>query len=68
MIYIQGCVARRNLTEERSHFIYECYKKDYTPFVAEIAANTGRDLGTIDRALYTFGQFLKLVRPFLSKD
>lgn len=40
--------------------IYEIYKDEYVPFVNTLAA----DQRTIDKALYTFGQFLKIVQRY----
>jgi hypothetical protein len=58
MLYIQEYAISEPLTERPKRFVYESYTQRYQPFVAKI----GRDLRTIDRALYTFGQFLKLAK------
>ena len=68
MRYIQGQGGRRNLIEERRSFVYESYSKEYRPFVTMIGAATGRDLRSIDRALYTFGQFLKVAGPYMAGE
>jgi hypothetical protein len=47
------------VNESRSDF-YKSYLDDDMPFVAKC----GRNIRTIDRALYTFGQFLKIVQPY----
>jgi hypothetical protein len=62
MIYIQKHAIGEDLSK-RPKVVYESYKQ-YRDFVKDIGCATGRDLRAIDRALYTFGQFLKRVRPF----
>jgi hypothetical protein len=62
MLYIQECTIGEPLTEKSPRFVYQSYIQKYQPFVAKI----GRDMRTVDRALYTFGQFLKLAKPFWS--
>jgi hypothetical protein len=66
MIYIQSgaiCEEKSDLDRKPWPFVYESYKT-YRDFVDSIGRATGRNLRTIDRALYTFGQFLKLARPY----
>jgi hypothetical protein len=58
MRYIEGHAICNKTLPPRC--IYESYKQTYRPFVRTF----DRDQRTIDRALYTFGQFLKLVQPF----
>jgi hypothetical protein len=62
MLYIQEYAIGKPLSKMSRRSVYESYTQRYQPFVAKI----GRDLRTIDRALYTFGQFLKLAKPFWS--
>jgi hypothetical protein len=66
MIYIQEhviCKERDDLNYKPRPFVYQSYKR-YRHFVEDIRRATDLDLRPIDRALYTFGQFLKRVRPF----
>jgi hypothetical protein len=60
MRYIRDHVISGDLSTKSRRFIYESYTQTYQPFVAAI----DRDPRTIDRALYTFGQFLKMAKPF----
>jgi hypothetical protein len=62
MIYIQEHAIREDLSK-KPELVYKSYKQ-YRCFVAHIRRATGHKLRTIDRALYTFGQFLKLAKPF----
>lgn len=62
MLYMQTGAIGAELTK-KPRFIYESYTQMYRPFVVAI----GRDLRVVDRALYTFGQFLKLARPFAQR-
>jgi hypothetical protein len=64
MVYVQKRLIGRDLTKEPRLFVYESYTQRYRPFVDDISRKSGRDLRTVDRALYTFGQFLKLARPY----
>jgi hypothetical protein len=66
MIYMQEgaiCEERDDLDRKPRPFVYESYKR-YRRFVEIIGRATDGDLRTIDRALYTFGQFLKRARPY----
>ena len=62
MCYIQHHLISGDLSTKSRRFVYESYTQTYRPFVVAI----DRDLRTIDRALYTFGQFLKLAKPYWS--
>jgi hypothetical protein len=64
MIYIRERVICDTFPENSPEFVYESYKQSYRPFVDDIRGMADRDLRTIDRALYTFGQFLKSAKPF----
>jgi hypothetical protein len=60
MIYIQSKIIwEPPINESRGDF-YTTYLDDYMPFVAKC----GGEIRTVDRALYTFGRFLKLVQPY----
>ncbi len=62
MLYIQRRAMSDTLsgtTLAGKKHVYEAYKQ-YRDFVAEI----GGDLRKIDRAIYTFGQFLKVTKPY----
>jgi hypothetical protein len=72
MMYIQTGKIGKNLTEQSRQVVYESYK-EYRRFVAELRyvppyVCDGYDLRTIDRALYTFGRFLKKAKPFVSSS
>jgi hypothetical protein len=66
MLYIQNgaiCEEKDDLNRKPRPFVYESYKI-YRRFVGQIARETKLNLRTVDRALYTFGQFLKRARPY----
>jgi hypothetical protein len=70
MIYMQEhviCEERDDLDRKPRPFVYQSYER-YRDFVRSIRNVTGADLRPIDRALYTFGQFLKRVRPYCVAD
>lgn len=62
MIYMQERVICGALTDKPKGCIYEAYKNRYVPFFQQV----GRDQRTIDRALFSFGQFLKHAKRFWS--
>lgn len=62
MIYIQEHAIREDLSK-RPELVYDSYKQ-YRCFITHIRGATGNNLRTIDRAFYTFGQFLKSANPF----
>lgn len=62
MVYIQEHTIREDLST-KAGLVYDSYKH-YRCFVTHIRRTTGNNLRTIDRAFYTFGQFLKLAKPF----
>jgi hypothetical protein len=64
MIYIQTGSICQDLTEKSRGFVYDSYREKYRPFVDRIVCH-GYDLRKVDRALYTFGQFLKRAKPYL---
>jgi hypothetical protein len=64
MLYIQTNAICEDLTEKSRRFVYDSYRQEYQPFVADIRRD-GRDLRTVDRALYAFGRFLKLAKPYV---
>jgi hypothetical protein len=58
MIYIQtGAICEDDLSSDPK-LVYECYQQ-YRPFVESVRLHGCHDMRKIDRALYTFGQFLK---------
>jgi hypothetical protein len=63
MLFIQTQTNWRDDLTTTPNLVYESYKT-YRCFVEDIRRVAKRDLRTMDRALYTFGQFLKLARPF----
>ena len=66
MIYMQEqiiCDEKGDLVDTKAADVYQSYKR-YRGFVRHIRDATGANLRTIDRALFTFGQFLKLARPY----
>jgi hypothetical protein len=70
MIYIQEHTICGDLNENRRSFIYESYQKKYRTFVNGIRRRAPQryNLRTIDRALYTFGRFLKTAKPFWESE
>jgi hypothetical protein len=66
MIYMQQhlvCEQKDDLGNQPRLFVYQSYRR-YQGFVDNIRRATDHELRPIDRALYTFGQFLKRVRPY----
>jgi hypothetical protein len=66
MIYMQDrklCGLKDDLDKKDRPSVYKSYEH-YRKFVKDIQNATGLALRPIDRALYTFGQFLKRVRPY----
>jgi hypothetical protein len=68
MIYLQDgviCTEENDLTP-RTHrrFVYETYTR-YRQFIDGVSRASSRNIRTTDRALHTFGRFLKLARPFV---
>jgi hypothetical protein len=70
MIYIQEhviCKQKDDLNNQARPFVYQSYER-YRRFIENIRRGTDPDLRPIDRAFYTFGQFLKLARPFCAES
>jgi hypothetical protein len=67
MIYMQQrvlCEQKEDLNKQPPAVVYQSYKR-YRGFIEHIRRATDPPLRPIDRALYTFGQFLKRVRPYV---
>jgi hypothetical protein len=67
MVYMQQhviCEPRDDLNKQPRAFVYQSYAR-YRIFIDHIRRATDPELRPIDRALYTFGQFLKRARPYV---
>jgi hypothetical protein len=60
MLFIKSGEVLDDVLRGGPQAVYESYRDDYIPFVDALDANRRR----IDRALSTFGQFLKLASPY----
>jgi hypothetical protein len=62
MVYIQTGTICEDLTSDHE-LVYKSYD-NYRCFVKGVQQDGKHELRTIERALYTFGRFLKRVKPF----